>query len=95
MIGLNVWIGNGVMITAGVTLGTGAVIGAGAVAAIDLAPHIVASGVPARETKRRFTGAQADALQEIAVWDWPREKYKPALPEIRALEVNAFIEKYR
>ncbi|MEO0915477.1 MAG: DapH/DapD/GlmU-related protein [Pseudomonadota bacterium] len=93
-IGHDVWIGHGVTITAGVTVGTGAVIGAGAVVTRDVAPYTVVGGVPAREIKRRFTRAQAEALQEIAVWDWPRETYKAALPDIRALEIDAFIEKY-
>lgn len=94
-IGHDVWIGHGVTVTAGVTIGTGAVVGAGAVVTRDVAPYTVVGGVPAREIKRRFTEAQADALQEIAVWDWPRDTYKAALPDIRKLDIDAFIEKYR
>lgn len=94
-IGHDVWIGHGVTITAGVTIGTGAVIGAGAVVTKDVAPYTVVGGVPAREIKPRFTAAQAAALTEIAVWDWPRDTYKQALPDIRALDIDAFIEKYR
>ena len=94
-IGHDVWIGHGVTITAGVTVGTGAVIGAGAVVTRDVAPYTVVGGVPARLIKRRFSEAQAVAIEEIAVWDWPREQYKAALPDIRALSIDAFIEKYR
>lgn len=94
-IGHDVWIGHGVTVTAGVTIGTGAVIGAGAVVTKDVAPYTVVGGVPARFIKRRFSEAQAEALQEIAVWDWDRERYKAALPDIRALDIDAFIEKYR
>ncbi|MBT8152556.1 chloramphenicol acetyltransferase [Epibacterium ulvae] len=94
-IGHDVWIGHGVTVTAGVTIGNGAVIGAGAVVTRDVAPYTVVGGVPARDIKQRFTPAQAEALQEIAVWDWSREKYKAALPDIRALDIDAFIEKYR
>ncbi len=94
-IGHDVWIGHGVTVTAGVTVGTGAVIGAGAVVTRDVEPYTVVGGVPAKFIKRRFTEAQAEALQEIAVWDWPRDAYKAALPDIRALEIDAFIEKYR
>lgn len=94
-IGHDVWIGHGVTVTAGVTIGTGAVVGAGAVVTKDVAPYTVVGGVPAKLLKRRFTEAQAEALQQIAVWDWPHETYKAALPDIRALEIDAFIEKYR
>lgn len=93
-IGHDVWIGHGVTVTAGVTIGTGAVVGAGAVVTRDVAPYTVVGGVPAREIKRRFTEAQAEALIRIAVWDWPHETYKTALPDIRALSIEAFIEKY-
>lgn len=94
-VGHDVWIGHGVTVTAGVTIGTGAVIGAGAVVTKDVAPYTVVGGVPAREIKRRFTQAQADALMEIAVWDWSHGRYKAALPDIRTLGIDAFIEKYR
>lgn len=93
-IGHDVWIGHGVTVTAGVTIGTGAVIGAGAVVTRDVDPYMVVGGVPAQPLKRRFTTAQADALQKIAVWDWPRDKYRAALPDIRALDIDAFIAKY-
>lgn len=94
-IGHDVWIGHGVTITAGVTVGTGAVIGAGAVVTQDVEPYTVVGGVPARFIKRRFTPVQSEALQDIAVWDWSREKYKAALPDIRRLDIDAFIEKYQ
>lgn len=93
-VGHDVWIGHGVTVMAGVTIGTGAVIGAGAVVTRDVAPYTVVGGVPARVIKRRFTEAQGEALMNIAVWDWPRERYRAALPDIRALEIDAFIEKY-
>lgn len=93
-IGHDVWIGHGVTVTAGVTIGTGAVIGAGAVVTRDVTPYTVVGGVPARQIKRRFTEPQADALMKIAVWDWSREAYRAALPDIRALKIDDFIAKY-
>jgi len=93
-IGHDVWIGHGVTITAGVTVGDGAVIGAGAVVTRDVEPYTVVGGVPAREIKRRFTEEQAEALQKMAWWDWPRERFVAALPDIRALDIDAFIAKY-
>lgn len=94
-IGHDVWIGHGVTVTAGVTIGNGAVIGAGAVVTKNVDPYTVVGGVPAKPIKRRFTEAQAEALEQIAVWDWSRERYKDAIPDIRALDIDAFIEKYR
>ena len=93
-IGHDVWIGHGVTITAGVTVGDGAVIGAGAVVTKDVAPYTVVGGVPAREIKRRFSQHQAEALQNMAWWDWPRETFIAALPDIRALSIDDFIAKY-
>ena len=46
-----VWIGAGAIITQGVTVGRGAVIAAGAVVTIDVAPHTVVGGVPAKLIK--------------------------------------------
>lgn len=94
-IGHDVWIGHGVTVTAGVSIGTGAVIGAGAVVTRDVDPYMIVGGVPARPIRRRFTEAQAEALMDIAVWDWARDRYAAALPDIRALDIDAFIETYR
>ena len=94
-IGHDVWIGHGVTITAGITVGNGAVIGAGAVVTRDVEPYTVVGGVPARFIKRRFSQEQAQVLQTIAWWDWPRDQFASALPDIRALSIGEFIEKYK
>ncbi|MBZ4689157.1 MAG: bacterial transferase hexapeptide family protein [Cereibacter sp.] len=94
-IGHDVWIGHGVTILAGVTVGTGAVIGAGAVVSKDVAPYEIVGGVPARPLKRRFTPQQAEALLEIAWWDWDHARLRAALPDIRSLDIDAFIERFR
>jgi phosphonate metabolism protein (transferase hexapeptide repeat family) len=93
-IGHDVWIGHGVTILAGVTIGDGAVVGAGAVVSKDVAPYTIVGGVAAKPLKRRFTEAQAEALQRIAWWDWSHEELRAALPDIRALDIDAFIETY-
>ncbi|MBD3765082.1 MAG: chloramphenicol acetyltransferase [Rhodobacterales bacterium] len=94
-IGHDVWIGHGVTILPGVTIGTGGVVGAGAVVSKDVAPYEIVGGVPARRIRWRFAPAQAEALQQIAWWDRDHSRLKAALPDIRALDIDAFIETYR
>ncbi len=94
-IGHDVWIGHGVTLLPGVTVGTGAVIGAGAVVSKAVAPYEIVGGVPARHLKWRFTPPQAEALQQIAWWDWDHAALRAALPDIRAMDIDAFIAKYR
>ncbi|MBN9887319.1 DapH/DapD/GlmU-related protein [Salipiger abyssi] len=93
-IGHDVWIGHGVTVLPGVRIGDGAVVGAGAVVSKDVAPYTIVGGVAAQPIKRRFTEMQGTALQEIAWWDWPHETLRAALPDIRRLSIDAFIEKY-
>jgi phosphonate metabolism protein (transferase hexapeptide repeat family) len=94
-VGHDVWIGHGVTVTAGVSIGTGSVVGAGAVVTKDVAPYTIVGGVPARPIRRRFTAAQEAALMEIAWWDWDHARFGAAIPDFRALGIDAFIEKYR
>lgn len=93
-IGHDVWIGHGVTILAGRKVGTGAIIGSGAVVTKDVAPYEIVGGIPARGLKRRFPDKVADALCDIAWWDWDHERLKHALPDFRSLGVEGFIEKY-
>ncbi|MFC7705562.1 DapH/DapD/GlmU-related protein [Plastorhodobacter daqingensis] len=94
-LGHDVWIGHGVTVLPGVSIGTGAVVGAGAVVTRDVDPYTIVAGVPARPIRRRFTEAQAEALMDIAWWDWDHDALRAALPDIRDLPIDAFIERYR
>jgi phosphonate metabolism protein (transferase hexapeptide repeat family) len=93
-IGHDVWIGHGVTILAGRKVGTGAIVGSGAVVTRDVAPYEIVGGIPARTLKRRFPEKVADAMLELAWWDWSHERLRTALPDFRHLSAEAFIEKY-
>ena len=47
-IGHRVWIGAGVHINPGVTIGEGTIIGSGSVVTADIAPMVIAAGVPCK-----------------------------------------------
>ncbi len=93
-IGHDVWIGHGAIVLAGVTIGTGAVIGAGAVVSKPVEPYTIVAGVPARRLRDRFEPAIAQALLELAWWDWSEQQLRGALPDFRALSIEAFLAKY-
>ena len=94
IIGHDVWIGHGAIILPGRTIGNGAVIAAGAVVTKDVAPYTIVAGVAAKPVKLRFPEKLANALQELAWWDWEHETLRHALPDFRALGAEAFVEKY-
>ncbi|MEM8838201.1 MAG: DapH/DapD/GlmU-related protein [Pseudomonadota bacterium] len=93
-IGHDVWLGHGATILPGVTIGNGAVVGAGAVVSKDVSPYTIVGGVPARVIRQRFDekiGARMDAL---SWWDWEHTTLRAALKDFRALQAEAFLEKY-
>ena len=91
-IGHDVWIGHGAIILPGVSVGTGAIVGAGAVVTKDVPPYAVAVGVEAKVIKQRFPDAIAEALLQIAWWDWDRQLLEERFHELT--DVEQFIEKY-
>jgi hypothetical protein len=93
-LGHDVWMGFGAVVLPGVTVGTGAVIAARAVVTRDVAPYQIVGGTPAKPIGERFPADVADALQELAWWDWPHAALEAALPDFRALDVRTFIAKY-
>lgn len=93
-IGHDTWIGHGAVIMPGVKVGIGAIIGSNAVVTRDVADFAIAVGVPAKPIRQRFPAPIADRLVALGWWDWSHEKLHRALPDFRALEIEAFLEKY-
>ncbi|MEO0915605.1 MAG: DapH/DapD/GlmU-related protein [Pseudomonadota bacterium] len=93
-IGHDIWIGAGAMIKPEVTLGDGAVVAAGSVVTKDVDPYTIVAGTPATPLRLRQPRDIADRLIALAWWDWPHEVLRTALHDFRALEAEAFLEKY-
>lgn len=94
MIGNDVWIGHGAVVMPGVTIGDGAVVGANAVVTRDVAPYTIVAGVPARPLRARFAADIAARLAALAWWDWPAEKLAEAIPDMQALCVEDFLDRW-
>lgn len=93
-IGHDVWIGHGTVVLSGRRIGTGAVIGAGSVVTKDVPSYAIVVGNPARVMRMRFEERVANALLDLAWWDWPHDILELALQDFRTLDVEDFIEKY-
>lgn len=93
-IGNDIWIGHGAVIMPGVDVGTGAVIGANSVVTRDVEPYMVVAGTPARPLKARFAQEYANRLLQLAWWDWDMERLHEALPDMQALPIEQFLDKW-
>ncbi|WP_246333420.1 DapH/DapD/GlmU-related protein [Aureimonas mangrovi] len=93
-IGNDVWIGHGAVVLPGVSIGDGAVVGAGAVVTRDVAPYAIVAGVPAKTLRERFPSEIAGRLRALTWWDWPPETLFEAIPDMQAMDVGAFLDKW-
>jgi len=79
----------------GVKIGNGAVVGANAVVTHDVGAYEIVAGVPAKTIRMRFAPPIAEALQALAWWDWPLETLFEAIPDMQAMEIEHFIDKWK
>ncbi|MEF2546988.1 DapH/DapD/GlmU-related protein [Aurantimonas sp. E1-2-R+4] len=93
-IGHDVWVGHGAVVMPGVQIGVGAVIGANAVVTKDVAPYAIVAGVPARLLRARFSAGIAERLRRLAWWDWSPEVLFAAIPDMQALPIETFLDKW-
>lgn len=93
-IGHDVWIGHGAVVMPGVSIGNGAVVGANAVVTRDVAPYEIVAGAPARRLRMRFPEAVRDRVQRLAWWDWPAERLFEAIPDMQALPIESFLDRW-
>ncbi len=93
-IGNDVWIGHGAVILPGVTVGDGAVIGANAVVSRDVSPYSIVGGAPARVIRMRFADDVVERLERLAWWDWPLERLFEAVPDMQALPIEEFLDRW-
>jgi len=93
-IGHDTWIGHGAMIKPEVTIGHGAVVASGAVVTKDVAPYTIVGGNTARLIRRRYPEQVAERMMALAWWEWDHASLRAALPDFRALQAEAFLEKY-
>jgi len=94
VIGHDTWIGHGAVIKPEVTIGNGAIVAAGAVVTKDVPAYMIVSGVPAQPMRPRFGAGIAARMEALAWWDWGHARLREALADFRALEAEAFLDKY-
>jgi phosphonate metabolism protein (transferase hexapeptide repeat family) len=93
-IGHDVWIGHGAVVMPGVAIGNGAVIGANAVVTRDVGAYEIVAGVPARTLRLRFAPETSARIERLKWWDWPVAKLADAVPDMQALSIEAFLERW-
>ncbi|MEO5759922.1 MAG: DapH/DapD/GlmU-related protein [Mesorhizobium sp.] len=93
-IGHDVWIGHGAVIMPGIRIGNGAIVGANAVVTRDVPAYAIVAGVPAKPIRQRFDVEVAARIERLAWWDWPVEKLARSIPDMQAMPIEAFLDRW-
>jgi phosphonate metabolism protein (transferase hexapeptide repeat family) len=93
-IGHDTWIGHAAIIKPEISIGDGAIVASGAIVTKDVAPYTIVGGNTAQLIRRRHTENVAERMMALGWWDWDHSRLRAALPDFRALQAEAFLEKY-
>lgn len=93
-VGHDTWIGHGAQVRPEVRIGHGAVVAGGAIVTKDVPDYTIVAGIPAQPLRPRFPAPVAEALLDLAWWDWPHELLQARLADFRSLPAEGFLEKY-
>jgi hypothetical protein len=77
-----------------VRIGNGAVIGANAVVTHNVDAYEIMAGVPARRLRQRFLPEISERIEALAWWDWPVAKLADAIPDMQALPIEDFLQRW-
>jgi len=55
---------------------------------------MIVAGVPARPLRRRFSEEIAARIETLSWWDWPPEVLARAVPDMQALAIEAFLDRW-
>jgi hypothetical protein len=70
------------------------VIGANAVVTKDVDAYEIMAGMPARRLRQRFAPEISERIEALAWWDWPVAKLADAVPDMQALPIEDFLERW-
>lgn len=94
-LGNDVWIGVNSIIMSGVTIGDGAIIGSNSVVTKDVEPYSIVAGNPAKHIKYRVEDpVLREKLQQIAWWNWDKEKIHTNINKIMNADIQAFVDEF-
>ena len=69
-------------------------IGATDVVPSDVDAYEIMEGMPARRLRRRFAPEISERIEALAWWDWPVAKLADAIPDMQALPIEEFLQRW-